>query len=78
MIDLDAPARIALQASRVFTPAAPVDKHALFAGRKEQLRKVVDTVVQRGRHAIIFGERGSARLRLPTSWRTLLGPLGER
>lgn len=56
--------RLALQAGRVFTPAAPVDKQALFAGRREQLRKVVDTVLQRGQHAIIFGERGVGKTSL--------------
>lgn len=50
--------RLGFEAGRVFTPAAPIDEKTLFAGRKEQLRKVVDTVNQRGQHAIIFGERG--------------------
>ncbi|HSK77071.1 MAG TPA: AAA family ATPase [Thermoanaerobaculia bacterium] len=56
--------RIALEAGQAFTPAAPIDRQALFAGRKEQLRKVVDTVAQRGQHAIIFGERGVGKTSL--------------
>ena len=57
-------AQIALLAGRVFTPAAPVDKQALFAGRTKQLRKVMDAVVQRGQHAIVFGERGVGKTSL--------------
>lgn len=60
----DSYARLALHAGKVFTPAAPIDKQALFAGRKDQLRKVVDTVLQRGQHAIIFGERGVGKTSL--------------
>lgn len=62
-------------ASRVFTPATPVSESALFAGRMKELRRVVDTINQRGRHSVIFGERGvgktslasviSSRLSLP-------------
>jgi Cdc6-like AAA superfamily ATPase len=78
MADPEAHARMALQAGKVFTPAAPVDKHALFAGRKDQLRKVVDTVVQRGRHAIIFGERGVGKTSLANVLEdTLQAPGGE-
>lgn len=70
--------RLALQAARVFTPAAPVDKHALFAGRRDQLRKVMDTVVQRGQHAIIFGERGVGKTSLANVLEdTLRAPGGE-
>src|SRR5271166_1030071 len=68
--------------SRVFTPATPISENALFAGRMEQLRRVVDTINQRGQHAIIFGERGvgktslasviSSRLRMPDT--TVVAP----
>lgn len=69
-------------ASRVFTPATPVSENALFAGRMKELRRVVDTINQRGRHAVIFGERGvgktslasviSSRLSIPDS--TVIAP----
>jgi Cdc6-like AAA superfamily ATPase len=51
-------------ASRVFTPATPVSESALFAGRMNELRRVIDTINQRGRHAIIFGERGVGKTSL--------------
>ena len=68
--------------SRAFTPATPVSEGALFAGRMEQLRKVLDSINQRGQHSIIFGERGvgktslasvlSSRLRIPGT--TVIAP----
>lgn len=54
----------ALAASQVFTPAAPIDRKTLFAGRTEQVRQVVDAINQRGQHAIIFGERGVGKTSL--------------
>jgi DNA polymerase III gamma/tau subunit len=53
-----------LEVSKVFTPTAPVDAKALFAGRHEQLRQVIDAVNQKGQHAIIFGERGVGKTSL--------------
>ncbi|MBB5411975.1 Cdc6-like AAA superfamily ATPase [Paraburkholderia sp. HC6.4b] len=53
-----------LEVSKVFTPTAPVDVKALFAGRHEQLRQVIDAVNQKGQHAIIFGERGVGKTSL--------------
>jgi len=53
-----------LRAGEVFTPQAPIDKSSLFAGRKHQLRQVVDAINQRGQHAIIFGERGVGKTSL--------------
>lgn len=46
------------EASQLFSPGAPIDEGDLFAGRLDQLRDLVDTMNQRGQHAIIFGERG--------------------
>ena len=50
--------------SEVFTPAAPVNESALFAGRNDQLNKVIDAANQRGQHAIIYGERGVGKTSL--------------
>ena len=41
-----------------FTPGTPINEAELFAGRQVTLRQLQDTVLERGRHAIIFGERG--------------------
>lgn len=48
----------------VFTPGAPVDRYALFAGRFEQLRDVVDAINQRGQHVVLYGERGVGKTSL--------------
>jgi len=55
---------LSMRASEAFTPAAPIDAAALFAGRVGQLLRVVDAVQQKGQHAIIFGERGVGKTSL--------------
>jgi Cdc6-like AAA superfamily ATPase len=55
---------LSIEASRVFTPAAPIDDKALFAGRTKQIRDVIDAVNQKGQHAIIFGDRGVGKTSL--------------
>ncbi|MBI1789870.1 MAG: ATP-binding protein [Acidobacteria bacterium] len=50
--------------SQVFTPATPVREADLFAGRIEQIRRVVDAINQDGQHAVIFGERGVGKTSL--------------
>jgi hypothetical protein len=54
--------RAALQAA--FTPARPVQNTDLFAGRVEQLSRVIDTFHSPGEHAAIFGERGVGKTSL--------------
>ncbi len=47
-----------LKAAQVFTPSAPIDSQELFAGRSEQLSRVISAVAQKGQHVILYGERG--------------------
>lgn len=42
----------------LFSPGAPIDERTLLAGRKPQIEKLLDAVLQRGQHAILYGERG--------------------
>lgn len=56
--------KLEFAASDVFSPHAPIDDQALFAGRSEILTRIVDTVLQRGRHAILYGERGVGKTSL--------------
>ena len=56
--------QLAFDAGTVFSPAAPIDEWALFAGRTSQLRSVIDAIIQRGQHAMIFGERGVGKTSL--------------
>jgi Cdc6-like AAA superfamily ATPase len=48
----------------VFSPGAPIDRYALFAGRTEQVGAILDATLQRGQHAIVFGERGVGKTSL--------------
>ncbi len=52
------------KAAQVFTPGAPVDQLALFAGRFKQIREVINAVGQRGQHVILYGERGVGKTSL--------------
>ena len=61
MADFD---QLALEASAVFTPGSPIDGRALFAGRREQVRQVVDAANLKGHHALIYGERGVGKTSL--------------
>jgi Cdc6-like AAA superfamily ATPase len=47
-----------------FSPSAPIDNKSLFAGRIGQITTILSVVVQRGQHAIIYGERGVGKTSL--------------
>ncbi len=63
-------ARIA-RVGRVFSPGAPVDKYALFAGRREQVHDVINAVNMRSQHVVLYGERGVGK----TSLANVLGEI---
>jgi Cdc6-like AAA superfamily ATPase len=46
------------EANQIFTPSAPVAIAELFAGRQKQMSQIIDAIGERGRHAILYGERG--------------------
>jgi hypothetical protein len=50
--------------SLAFTPGAPIDSRDLFAGREQQVDQVIGTIFQRGKHAVIYGERGVGKTSL--------------
>ena len=56
--------RLIASCGRVFSPSAPVNRLTLFAGRLDQLRKITDAVNTRGRHAIMYGDRGVGKTSL--------------
>lgn len=62
---------VATRVGSVFTPSAPVDQRSLFAGRLEQLNALMDAVVAKGQHAVVYGERGVGK----TSIVSVLGAL---
>ena len=48
----------------VFTPGPPISEYDLFVGRQDVIRRLQDVVIEQGRHAIIFGERGVGKTSL--------------
>ncbi len=66
-----------LRLGEVFTPAAPIDRLSLFAGRDAQRRAVLDAILQRGRHAVLFGERGVGKTSLASVLREYLEEVGQ-
>jgi len=59
-----------------FSPGLPLEDVNLLAGRKRQLDRLLDVVMQRGYHAILYGERGVGKSSLANTLSTkLLGGL---
>ncbi len=56
----------------LFSPGAPIDENALFAGRQEQVDQIIEAVAQRGQHAIVYGERGVGKTSLARTFYTRL------
>jgi Cdc6-like AAA superfamily ATPase len=46
------------EANQLFTPSAPIAVAEMFVGRQEQADKIVEAIGERGRHVILYGERG--------------------
>lgn len=51
---------------RAFSPAAPIRRRDLFAGRNEQMVSVGGAMAEPGQHAVIYGERGVGKTSLAT------------
>lgn len=49
---------------RAWTPSAPIQSEELFAGRLQQLERVLETVFDSGQHGVLFGERGVGKTSL--------------
>lgn len=54
----------AFEAGQLYSPAAPIDERDLFAGRSQQVDKMFEAVNERGKHAVLFGERGVGKTSL--------------
>jgi energy-coupling factor transporter ATP-binding protein EcfA2 len=59
------------EATQLFTPSTPIDENDLFAGRGEQVRKMLDASMERGKHVILFGERGVGKTSLAKVFHSL-------
>jgi hypothetical protein len=60
------------EALNLFSPAAPIDENDLFAGRSEQIESLIEAVLQRGQHAVVYGERGVGKTSLVRTFSTKL------
>lgn len=49
---------------KIFSSAAPINTLQLFRGRKEQLDRVISTISTRGKHIILYGDRGVGKTSL--------------
>jgi Cdc6-like AAA superfamily ATPase len=65
-------ASLNFQIRQLFTPAAPIGKAELFAGRKLQISRLFDAIAETGRHAVLFGERGVGKTSLVNVFHELL------
>ena len=58
LIDRETATAKRAEAIDLFTPSTPITIAELFAGRHAQLNKMLDAIGERGRHIVLFGERG--------------------
>lgn len=73
-MDQDEKYNLIAKIARSFSPSAPIDRKALFAGRGSQITEAINAFHQRGQHAVIFGERGAGKTSLAKVLVEILGP----
>jgi Cdc6-like AAA superfamily ATPase len=61
-----------------FTPGAPIDELQLLAGRTGQIDQMIDTLFQRGQHAVLYGERGVGKSSLANTFSKKIMPSAKR
>lgn len=60
------------EARQLFSPAAPINAADLFAGRREEIKRFIAAIAERGRHVILYGERGVGKTSLASIFHFLL------
>lgn len=60
----DAQIQRQVRAHRAFQPSAPISERSMFAGRSEQIQRVITATMQKGQHVILYGERGVGKTSL--------------
>jgi Cdc6-like AAA superfamily ATPase len=56
-------------AGTLFTPSSPIKAAELFAGRSAQITRLAETVAERGRHGILYGEPGVGKTSMANIFR---------
>jgi Cdc6-like AAA superfamily ATPase len=64
--------QLAFEAQHLFSPAAPINEADLFAGRREEIKRFILAIAERGRHVILYGERGVGKTSLASIFHFLL------
>jgi GTPase SAR1 family protein len=64
-------ASLRFEAGQLFTPSTPIDENDLFAGRGTQVRKMLEASMEKGKHVILFGERGVGKTSLARVFHSL-------
>ena len=52
------------QLNEIFTPSAPIENINLFSGREKQLLDIKETIIEKGQHAVMYGNRGVGKTSL--------------
>ncbi len=52
------------EAGHLFTPSTPISVAEFFSGRKKEISQLFEAIAERGRHAIVYGERGVGKTSL--------------
>jgi len=64
--------KLRYEVTRLFTPAAPIGRAELFAGRRDQLHRLFAAIAETGRHAVLYGERGVGKTSLANVFHELI------
>jgi hypothetical protein len=73
MLRVSAPAELRFRVEEIFSPSTPVARRDLFAGRTQALQALEAVLTRAGRHAVVFGERGTGKTSLVTLLAELTG-----
>jgi Cdc6-like AAA superfamily ATPase len=60
------------EVQQLFSPAAPINEADLFAGRSEQIKRLIEALSERGRHAVLYGERGVGKTSLASTFHMIV------
>ena len=52
------------EAGQLFTPSTPIAVAEFFSGRKKEIEQLFEAIAERGRHAMVYGERGVGKTSL--------------
>jgi Cdc6-like AAA superfamily ATPase len=52
------------EAGQLFTPSTPIAVAEFFSGRKKEIGQLFEAIAERGRHAMVYGERGVGKTSL--------------